>query len=64
MEKISRTVYPTEPITLEQWWKEFNIGRLASKSNHQAQEMMASWQDKEGNKSSFKIAIGKLLSTN
>ena len=64
MEKISSTVYPAEPITLEQWWKEFNVSRLASKPSHQAKEMMDSWQDKEGNKSSFKIAVGKLLATN
>ena len=39
MEKISRTVYPAEPIILEQWWKEFNIGRLASKPSHQAKNV-------------------------
>ena len=57
MEKISRSVYPTEPITLEQWWKEFNIGRLANKSNHQAQEIMSQWKNRHGDVNTFESLI-------
>lgn len=57
MEKISHSVYPTEPVTIEQWWEEFNIGRLASKPNHQAQEMMSQWKNKHGDVNTFESLI-------
>jgi len=60
MEKISHTVYPTEPLDINTWYKEFKIGILANKPNNQAKDMMSLWKDSEGNRNSFENAL-KLL---
>ncbi len=61
MEKISRTVYPTETLDINSWFKEFRVGLIAERPSMQAKDMMALWQDKEGRKNDFKTVIESLM---
>ena len=44
MEKISRTIYPPEFLSEQEWITKFNVGIYAPKPNNgRASEMMAMW---------------------
>lgn len=57
MEKISHTVYPSESLDINEWYKEFRVGILAKKNNGQAQDMMSLWKNLHGDLNHFKEAL-------
>ena len=47
-------------VSFQEWMKEFGVGRLASRPEDRARDMMSLWTDKNGVRNSFNYVISKL----